>query len=756
MSRLLFCYRLFDQKHGLRTVKKSPPDDVSRQAPPVLEGQQEHCSVLEPSAPSPQSLCPRCSSLDLPALFRKKIHIRSTSGDVVVKLGKSALKLRSSPCPMCRLFGLVASSDNSKHQMHELRVIPADLLFTRLELGHLFDTNVLSVQSSLYMLARYHNLGLVDTREPTQALGSNFGVRLLDRAHFDVAMTSHWIDFCRLNHFGDCVPTDLIGISSLRVISCITQSVINAPQGCKYVALSYVWGRSHLPDQDGKSGAPSLHAAPKVIADSIEVTRLLGFQYLWVDRYCINQSDAYEKHDQICRMDAIYASAQLTIIAAAGDDPDLGLPGVNGTLRNPQPTCQVKDYALVSSLTAASALLHKTAWDSRGWTYQEGLLSKRRLLFLSDQVYFECNGMHCAEVVHLPLDAMLDKGTGKTKPEVPSGGAFAEKTVGNCPWWVMSYVSRFTERKLSYQSDVLNAFQGIFRVFEKSRYPLYQLMGVPIMPPYAIAGLSPLVLTKISRSPEDGFMIGLLWRHHEFRPETNFRRSGFPSWTWAGWNGSIEGSLEFSHYSESCDFGVQIGVEMADGSLLPFPREYSPLPQFLSQANDVKYIHVTAKVSACEILYKPNFQGWAKPNFKPPYIALIRGRTRSICRQFVPGDSINGRLNGYSNSNKLLPGGKLTAIIFAPTTEYENLDWQVSVLVVEERGDCAERVGICLNAAIPDVRSVRTRERLIPNFPTSHDVFFHGPPFPTEDQLQNRQDFKEWVDELPTRTIRLG
>ncbi|KAH9221870.1 heterokaryon incompatibility protein-domain-containing protein, partial [Leptodontidium sp. 2 PMI_412] len=205
-----------------------------------------------------------------------------------------------------------------------------------------------------------------------------------------------WIDFCRLNHSGDCVPTALIGISSFRVINCTTQSVINAPQNCQFVALSYVWGRSDLSNQDRKSGAPSLHAAPKVIADSIEVTRLLGFQYLWVDRYCINQSDTYEKHDQICRMDAIYASAQLTIIAA-GDDPDMGLPGVNGTLRNPQPIYQVRDYTLVSSLTAASASLHQTAWASRGWTYQEGLLSKRRLLFLSDQVYFECNGMHCTE-----------------------------------------------------------------------------------------------------------------------------------------------------------------------------------------------------------------------------------------------------------------------------------------------------------------------------------------------------------------------
>ncbi|KAH7321868.1 heterokaryon incompatibility, partial [Rhexocercosporidium sp. MPI-PUGE-AT-0058] len=144
-----------------------------------------------------------------------------------------------------------------------------------------------------------------------------------------------------------------------------------------YVALSYVWGRNHLADKDRESSAPSLLAAPKVIADSVDVVKLLGVRYLWVDRYCINQDDAYEKHDQICRMDDIYSDAQLTIIAGAGDDPELGLPGVNGTLRNPQSTCQVGNYTLVSSLIATSASLHETACASRGWTYQEGLLSKR-------------------------------------------------------------------------------------------------------------------------------------------------------------------------------------------------------------------------------------------------------------------------------------------------------------------------------------------------------------------------------------------
>jgi hypothetical protein len=61
---------------------------------------------------------------------------------------------------MCRLFGFIASVNDAKGRIHELRVIPADLLFTKLDLGKLFDANVLSVQPSMFALQRHHNLDL--------------------------------------------------------------------------------------------------------------------------------------------------------------------------------------------------------------------------------------------------------------------------------------------------------------------------------------------------------------------------------------------------------------------------------------------------------------------------------------------------------------------------------------------------------------------------------------------------------------------
>ncbi|PQE03605.1 hypothetical protein CJF30_00006291 [Rutstroemia sp. NJR-2017a BBW] len=243
---------------------------------------------------------------------------------------------------------------------------------------------------------------------------------------------------------------------------------------------------------------------------------MLKFRYLWVDRYCIDQSDSTGKHEQICQMDMIYASAQVTIIAAGSEDPNRGLHGVRGTLRIPQLVLPLGNHRIVSSLVHQSVnVISRSKWATRGWTYQEGLLSTRRLVFSEDQVRFECNSMHCSEAIHLPLEEMHDKKTGKMDLYAPIG-AFQWKDFAIQPWDFMNYVSQFSRRKLSFPTDALNAMRGIFNNLEKGRYPVFQLMGVPIMPPYINTGShlrarNDFKCKRISRPPGAGFLIGLLW-----------------------------------------------------------------------------------------------------------------------------------------------------------------------------------------------------------------------------------------------------
>ncbi len=99
--------------------------------------------------------------------------------------------------------------------------------------------------------------------------------------------------------------------------------LVEAPSDAPYVALSYVWNSSKAAsaydlDTSG-DGTPKLPPSlPLVVEDAIQVVKALGFRYLWVDKFCINQKDEAIKGMQIQHMDAVYENADITIIAAAG------------------------------------------------------------------------------------------------------------------------------------------------------------------------------------------------------------------------------------------------------------------------------------------------------------------------------------------------------------------------------------------------------------------------------------------------------
>jgi hypothetical protein len=86
---------------------------------------------------------------------------------------------------------------------------------------------------------------------------------------------------------------------------------------------------------------------------------------------------------------------ELTIIAAAGSDPHYGLPGVSRT-RNVQTTFTVANHVFVA-MEDPGLEIRTSHWNTRGWTYQEALLSRRRLVFTDTQIYFQCRTSHHVE-----------------------------------------------------------------------------------------------------------------------------------------------------------------------------------------------------------------------------------------------------------------------------------------------------------------------------------------------------------------------
>ena len=89
-------------------------------------------------------------------------------------------------------------------------------------------------------------------------------------------------------------------------------------------------------------------------------------------------------------MDKAYESALATIVAVSGNDSDAGLPGVDFVPRSKQPSARVRGRILVSKLPHVCFFLERSKWVTRGWTYQEAMLSGQCMSFLNAQVYFIC------------------------------------------------------------------------------------------------------------------------------------------------------------------------------------------------------------------------------------------------------------------------------------------------------------------------------------------------------------------------------
>jgi hypothetical protein len=105
-------------------------------------------------------------------------------------------------------------------------------------------------------------------------------------------------------------------------------------------------------------------------------------------------------------MDRIYSQAEVTLVAGAGVDDSYGLPGVSKRARKPQETINIGPLKLIQIPPHTSCTLRSSKWASRGWTYQEGILSRRMLVFTDDQVSYVCNAMHCAETVNMPPEQL--------------------------------------------------------------------------------------------------------------------------------------------------------------------------------------------------------------------------------------------------------------------------------------------------------------------------------------------------------------
>ncbi|KAH7311153.1 heterokaryon incompatibility protein-domain-containing protein, partial [Rhexocercosporidium sp. MPI-PUGE-AT-0058] len=353
-----------------------------------------------------------------------------------------------------------------------------------------------------------------DSKQHVQCSLVDFGIL---RDWIASCQTSHSLPQCRGSHLSQFT-------TPIRVIDCQTRKVILAPKDCKYIALSYVWGVAGSSHETVNGN--DIPALPRTIRDSITVTTSMGYRYLWVDKYCIKQDENSDLLAQVQQMDLIYRQAQATIIACAGSSPDSGLPGVSTPRTIVQARVTVGHLPLVTFRLFPWVEPNSSKWQTRGWTFQEHLLSSRRLFFTDEQVLFACNEFWASEMFRHPqkLELSLRTYPGSSSIWKPKSGLSGVQPMahwrgnGSLPT-LLQYIEEYSKRELTKPNDIFNAFHGILKAFMAINPSISHLWGIPF--------------SGEQVDSLNSFCHCLLWENR-----CMLRREGFPSWSWVGWLGA--------------------------------------------------------------------------------------------------------------------------------------------------------------------------------------------------------------------------
>jgi hypothetical protein len=185
---------------------------------------------------------------------------------------------------------------------------------------------------------------------------------------WDVNMALSWMQTCLQDHISTCTER-LAEVVDMALIDCDSMSIVQADASSRWVALSYVWGAGYqsITVPRLRSGSRLPDCLPRTIDDAITVTKQLGYRFLWVDEYCIDQHSEQQRNLQIGHMDEIYRHADVTIVAAAGDNKAYGLPGVNKTKRRRIKAVSLPGITLFANVDGPGFTLEKTKWFTRAW-----------------------------------------------------------------------------------------------------------------------------------------------------------------------------------------------------------------------------------------------------------------------------------------------------------------------------------------------------------------------------------------------------
>jgi hypothetical protein len=284
-------------------------------------------------------------------------------------------------------------------------------------------------------------------------------------------------------------------------------------------------------------------------------------------------------------MSLIYSCAVATVVCLSGKSADAGLPGVSPTLRNPT---SVYIAPGLSVIRRPNLKLDKDeneyTYATRAWTFQEQLLSNRNIVFLEEQVYFQCTKELLSEdkYVHNGIDRTYLPTTLETVRHASEINKKRKKQYSPIEEfrWYEEFVPSYTSKQMGYPTDIIKAFIGV-------QTQLGKMFG----------------WTFTEGLPLQLFDIAILWTPIE-SVVRRITEPSHPSWSWSGWVGRVhyKDTLANLDWPGGLNCGknfrktAAVGYDATSSAKLHFEGESVPLDAFTVEPSKHNLSNVRARL----------------------------------------------------------------------------------------------------------------------------------------------------------------
>ncbi|KAI8628676.1 HET-domain-containing protein [Xylariaceae sp. FL1651] len=289
------------------------------------------------------------------------------------------------------------------------------------------------------------------------------------------------------------IDTGLHDGSSVRIVR-------GSPKVDRYVCLSHCWGKEPQLMATEKTLPEYMRSIawsvlPTTFKDAITIARRLGIQYIWIDSLCIIQDSPLDWAEESSKMADIYRNSYLTIAATSSKDGTGGLhlkakrqKGVTltGTTAFGKPYSVRVQYGIpahtyLDEMTPEGVIQHPISVSSsiddigetkqvfplltRGWVFQERLLSPRFLHFGRDEVLWDCRKSMLCEC-------------GQRPPDLPYNQVSLQVNEDLLAHSWRKIVEFYSALNLTYQMDKLPALSGLAKRMSQRRPGVAYLAGL--------------------------------------------------------------------------------------------------------------------------------------------------------------------------------------------------------------------------------------------------------------------------------------